>query len=151
MSAQVLTGNAPGSRTGITLTWTAPAPGKIALYRAPFGAYPEYDDGGGTLPDSAAAPAAPWALVSAAATSGLVDHPATRGSWHYVAFLTDSCGNRSAVSNLTHGSLDYHLGDVSDGVTRGTGNDRVGLEDVSLLGAHYGISGATLVSDVAQM
>ena len=146
-SAQVLAGNAPGSRTGITLTWTTPAPGPIALYRAPFGTYPEFDDGGGTLPDSAAAPGAPWTLVSAAAITGLVDHPSTRGSWHYVAFLTDSCGNRSAVSNLTRGSLDYHLGDVSDGVTRGTGNNRVGTEDISLLGAHYGISGATLVSD----
>src|SRR5262249_14240332 len=69
------------------------------------------------------------------------------GFWHYVAFVTDSCGNRSAVSNRSNGALDYHLGDVSDGVTRGTGNDQVGLEDVSLLGAHYGISGATLVTD----
>jgi hypothetical protein len=146
-SAQVLTGNPAGSRTGITLDWTVPSPGTVALYRAPFGSYPEYDDGGGTLPDSAAAPAAPWVLVSASASSGLVDHPPVRGSWHYVAFLTDSCGNRSAVSNLTHGSLDYHLGDVSDGVTRGTGDDRVRTEDVSLLGAHYGISGSTLVSD----
>jgi hypothetical protein len=146
-SVQVLSGNPAGSRTGITVSWTVPIPGPVALYRAPFGSYPEYDDGGGTLPDSAAAPAAPWVLVSAAATSGIVDHPPVRGSWHYVAFLTDSCGNRSAVSNLTHGSLDYHLGDVSDGVTRGTGDNHVRVEDISLLGAHYGISGSTLVTD----
>jgi hypothetical protein len=146
-SSQVLSGNPAGSRTGIALNWTTLSPGAVALYRAPFGSYPEYDDGGGTLPDSAAAPAAPWVLVSASATPGLVDLPPVRGSWHYVAFLTDSCGNRSAVSNLTHGSLDYHLGDVSDGVTRGTGDNRVRTEDVSLLGAHYGISGSTLVSD----
>ena len=146
-SAQVLSGNGTSGRTGITLSWTSPQPGTVAIYRAPFGSYPEYDDGGGTVPDSALAPAAPWALVSAAAVTGVVDVPPVRGSWHYVAFVTDSCGNRSAVSNRTPGSLDYHLGDVSNRSTRGAGNNRVGTEDVSLLGAHYGISGTTLVSD----
>jgi hypothetical protein len=145
-SAQVLSGNT-GSTTGITLTWTPPAAGTTALYRAPFGTYPEYDDLGGVAPDSSVAPGAPWTLVSADAHSGFVDHPGTRGYWYYVAFFTDSCGNPSAVSNRSSGALDYHLGDVSDGVTLGTGNDRVALEDVSLLGAHYGITGATLVSD----
>ena len=48
---------------------------------------------------------------------------------------------------MSRGSLNYHLGDVSDGITRGTGDNKVRLEDVSLLGAHYGISGATLVTD----
>src|SRR5439155_12572806 len=124
-SAPVLTGNPPGGLTGITVTWTAPVPGPAALYRAPFGSYPEYDDDGGTLPDSLAAPGAPWTLVNAAASSGLVDHPPVRGSWHYVVFWTDSCGNRSAVSNVSRGSLDYHLGDVTDGATRGTGDNRV--------------------------
>ena len=146
-STQVLSGNGTSGRTGIVLTWTNPQPGSIALYRAPFGTYPEYDDLGGAAPDSTLAPAAPWTLVSAAAVSGLVDVPPVRGSWHYVAFLTDSCGNRSAVSNMTRGALDYHLGDVSNSSVRGAGNNRVGVEDVSLLGAHYGISGATLVSD----
>ncbi|HEU5319563.1 MAG TPA: cohesin domain-containing protein, partial [Methylomirabilota bacterium] len=146
-SAQVTGGNGPGERTGITLTWTAPAPGPVALYRAPFGTYPEFDDGGGLAPDSTVAPGATWTLVSANAVPGLVDVPPARGSWHYVAFLTDSCGNTSSVSNMSRGSLDYHLGDVSDGAVRGQGDNRVALEDVSLLGAHYGISGATLVSD----
>jgi hypothetical protein len=146
-SAQVTSGNGSGGRTGITLTWTSPAPGVVALYRAPFGAYPEYDDGGGAAPDTLAAPGAPWTLVSANAASGLVDQPSTRGSWHYVAFLTDSCGNVSAVSNRSLGSLNYHLGDVSDGAVRGQGDNRVQVEDVSLLGAHYGISGAALETD----
>jgi hypothetical protein len=146
-SAQVLSGNAAGATTGIAVTWTAPAPGVIALYRAPFGSYPEYDDDGGAAPDSALAPGAPWVLVSATAVPGIVDQPPVRGFWHYVAFLTDSCGNRSAVSNRTRGSLDYHLGDVSNGLARGTGDNLVTLADVSLLGAHYGISGATLLSD----
>lgn len=146
-TAQVLAGNGSSGRTGIVVSWTAPAPGTVALYRAPFGAYPEYDDGGGVTPDSALAPAAPWALVSANATSGLVDHPPVRGFWHYVAFYTDSCGNASAVSNLSNGALDYHLGDVSNRVSAGSGDNGVGLEDVSLLGAHYGISGAQIATD----
>jgi len=146
-SAQVTSGNGTGGLTGIGVAWTPPAPGVVALYRAPFGSYPEYDDGGGTVPDSTLAPGPPWTLVSANATSGLVDLPPGRGSWHYVAFLTDSCGNTSAVSNRSLGSLDYHLGDVSDGAVRGQGDNRVALEDISLLGAHYGISGGTLVAD----
>jgi hypothetical protein len=143
-TAQVLTGNPAGSRTGITVTFTKPAPGTVALYRAPFGSYPEYDDGGGTAPDSAAAPGAPWTLVTASAVSGLVDIPPVRGFYHYVAFLTDSCGNVSAVSNRSKGSLDYHLGDVSDGATRGNGDNRVALVDVTLLGAHYGKTGGAI-------
>ncbi len=147
VSAQVPTNNGTGPLTGITLTFGAPVPGAVSIYRASFGEYPEYDDTGGTLPDSTLAPAPPWALVSANASSGLVDVPPGRGSWHYVAFLTDSCGNVSLVSNLTRGSLDYHLGDVSNGLVRGTGDNQVRLEDVSLLGAHYGVTGATLVTD----
>jgi hypothetical protein len=41
---------------------------------------------------------------------------------------------------VTGGQLDYHLGDVSDGVTQGTGDNLVSTSDVSLLGAHYGIT-----------
>jgi len=145
-TAQVLTGNPAGSRTGITVTFTKPAPGTVALYRAPFGSYPEYDDDGGTAPDSAAAPGAPWTLVTGSAVSGLVDTPPVRGFFHYVAFLTDSCGNVSAVSNRSTGSLDYQLGDVTDGVTRGNGDNRVTLADVTLLGANYGISGTAIAT-----
>jgi hypothetical protein len=145
-TAQVLAGNPAGSRTGITVTFTKPAPGTVALYRAPFGSYPEYDDDGGTAPDSAAAPGAPWTLVTGSAVSGLVDTPPVRGFFHYVAFLTDSCGNVSAVSNRSAGSLDYQLGDVTDGVTRGNGDNRVTLADVTLLGANYGISGTAIAT-----
>lgn len=146
-AAQVTTGNDGSGRTGITVTWSTADAGRVALYRAPFGTWPEYDDAGGVTPDSSLAPSAPWTLVSANASSGLVDHPPVRGFWHYVAFFTDSCGNTSAVSNLSRGALDYHLGDVSNRVTAGAGDNRVALEDVSLLGAHYGITGATLVTD----
>ena len=137
---QVTSGNGPGSTTGITLTWTGGGGGTVSLYRAPFGSYPEYDDNGPvSLPDPAAAPSAPWALVSASAGPGYVDSAAPRGFWYYVAFVTDACGTRSAVSNRTLGTLSYHLGDVSNGFTVGQGDNRVGDEDISLLGANYGI------------
>jgi len=147
VSTQIISGNGAGLLTSIQIDWTPPADGSVSLYRASFGGYPEYDDLGGTLPDSTLAPGAPWELVSADAAPGLLDVPPGRGFWYYVAFVTDSCGNVSAVSNMTRGSLDYHLGDVSDGVTRGSGDSQVAIDDVSLLGAHYGISGATLASD----
>jgi hypothetical protein len=41
---------------------------------------------------------------------------------------------------MTGGTLNYHLGDVSDGFTAGTGDNLVGAPDVSLLGANYGIA-----------
>jgi hypothetical protein len=139
-SEQVLNGNPPGSTTGITLTWVAGGGPAARLYRAPFGSYPLYDANGPLAPpDPLAAPASPWALVSAGTASGYVDHPPARGWWHYVAFAIDSCGNLSAVSNPTPGALDYHLGDVSNGVAVGVGDNRVSDEDVSLLGANYGI------------
>jgi hypothetical protein len=45
---------------------------------------------------------------------------------------------------MTGGTLDYHLGDVSDGVTLGQGDNKVTTPDISLLGAHYGLSGGAL-------
>src|SRR6185369_1326359 len=63
---------------------------------------------------------------------------------YYVAYAKDACGNVSPVSNRTGGTLDYHLGDVSDGVTPGQGDNSVSTADLSLLGAHYGQSGGAL-------
>jgi hypothetical protein len=57
----------------------------------------------------------------------------------YVAISRDSCGV-PVTGNRSAGSLDYHLGDVSDEWVRGQGDDLVGTADVSLLGAHYGIA-----------
>jgi hypothetical protein len=65
---------------------------------------------------------------------------AIRDFWHYVAFVRDGCGNVSAASNLTGGTLNYHLGDVSNNVTPGNGDNLVSTADISLLGAHYGVS-----------
>jgi hypothetical protein len=47
---------------------------------------------------------------------------------------------------MTTGTLDYHLGDVSNGVTVGQGNNHVGTEDISLLGANYGIGDAEITA-----
>jgi hypothetical protein len=139
-SVQVLTGNGPGATTGIGVTWTGGGEGTVRLYRAPFGSYPEYDDAGPvTPPDPGLAPGAPWTLVADSVSSGHVDHPPARGFWHHVALVTDSCGLVSAASNMTAGALDYHLGDVSDGLTAGQGDNQVRSMDISLLGAHYGI------------
>ena len=53
------------------------------------------------------------------------DEVTNRDFWYYVAFVTDGCGNVSAVSNRTNGTLNYHLGDVTNGFVAGTGNNLV--------------------------
>jgi hypothetical protein len=64
--------------------------------------------------------------------------PSSRDFLYFCAFATDDAGNESPVSNRTPGTLDYHLGDVSDGFSSCTGDNRVTLADVSFLGSHYG-------------
>src|SRR5204862_7788100 len=113
-------------------------------WRKGFGSYPTYDDGGGAAaPAPGSYPPAGWALTGVTA-SGQTDEPATRDYWYYVAYAKDACGNVSPVSNETGGTLDYHLGDVSDNVTPGQGDNSVSTADVSLLGAHYGLSGPAI-------
>jgi hypothetical protein len=140
-SAPVKTGNDGSGRTRIRLTWTAPPAGStVAVYRAPFGNYPEYDDGPspGAVPSAPAyPPSAPWTLTSVA-TSGDTDLPPARDCYYYCAFVTDEYGTRSPVSTLTGGTLSYALGDVSDGITPGQGDGQVGTPDLSLLGSVYG-------------
>jgi hypothetical protein len=79
-------------------------------------------------------------------TSGGTDEVTNRDFWYYVAFVTDACGNVSAVSNRTNGTLNYHLGDVTNGFVAGTGNNLVDTADISLLGANYGIFGAPVAA-----
>jgi len=62
-----------------------------------------------------------------------------------VAITHDGCGS-TALSNRTNGALDYHLGDVTDGVTVGEGDNQVTPADLSLLGAHYGITDPVLAA-----
>jgi uncharacterized repeat protein (TIGR02543 family) len=140
------TGNPAGSTTQIQLTWNATPPGvTVEVWRAGYGHYPQYDDAGGAEPTpSATYPPGPGWVLTAVSTSGGVDLPATRDFYYYVAYAQDVYGTRSVASNRTNGTLDYHLGDVSDGLTAGVGNNLVHTEDISLLGSHYGVIGAAL-------
>ena len=139
VAARVKSGNGTSGRTGIALTFTPPAnAATVEIYRAGYGQYPEYDDAGGGVPAVPGyPPPAPWVLTGVTASGG-VDMPPIRDFWYHVVFFKDACGQVSAVSNMTAGALDYHLGDVSDGITAGTGNNVVATEDLSALGAHYG-------------
>lgn len=143
-ATQVRTGNDADGTTRITLTWTpVPAGSTVEVWRAGYGNYPEYDDGPtpGSVPATPASyPPAGWTLT-AVTSPGDTDEPATRDVWYYVAYVRDSFGTVSPVSNQTGGTLDYHLGDITDGVTAGAGDNLVVTADLSVLGAHYGIFG----------
>lgn len=143
-TVQRKTGNGSGATTAIEVLFSDPGATAFEVYRAPFGdgsgssAYAEYDDAGGTPPPAPSYPPGPPWTLTAVTASGEFDTPPHRGFWYYAVFGQDECGNVSAVSNLTPGCLDYHLGDVSDGATPGQGDNAVLLPDISLLGAHYG-------------
>jgi Bacterial Ig-like domain (group 3)/FlgD Ig-like domain len=142
-SQTVKAGNDASGIEKIKLTWTAlPVGSAIAVYRAKYGNYPEYDD----APNAGSVPVAPsyppgaaWTLTSIANPND-TDLPPAPDFWYYVAFVTDQYGTRSPVSNLTSGSLDYALGDVSNGSVAGQGDNLVNTLDISLLGAAYGQS-----------
>src|SRR5262249_38034788 len=101
--------------------------------------YPEYDDAGGARPvkPTTDPPPFPWTLTAVTA-SGQTDEVATRGFWYYVAFSVDACGSVSTASDTSFGVLNYHLGDVSNGVANCSGDNQVKTNDFSLLGLHYG-------------
>ena len=142
-AAQVKSGNGSSGTTGITLTFSPPAGAtSVEVWRKGFGSYPTYS-GGSTPPAPGSYPPAGWTMTGVTA-SGQTDAPGTRDYWYYVAYAKDACSNVSPVSNLTSGTLDYHLGDVSDGVTPGQGDNTINTADASLLGAHYGESGGAL-------
>jgi hypothetical protein len=140
-AVRVRTGNDASGTTKILLNWTpTPAGTTVEVYRAGFGNYPSYDDGptpGSVPPTPAYPPAGRWTLTGIGSPA-TTDHPSTRDFVYYVAFVTDVYGTHSAVSNVTTGALDYSLGDVSDGVTLGHGDNLVNTIDITLLGAHYG-------------
>jgi hypothetical protein len=143
-----MSGNGSSGRTAITLQFTPPfGTTSIEVYRAPFGNYPEYDDApsAGSVPTAPSyPPGSPWVLTSVTA-SGRTDSPATRDYWYYVAFAKNACGEVSPVSALSGGALDYHLGDVTNGIVVGTGDNLVNTADVSQLGAHYGLTGGAVL------
>lgn len=139
---QMKTGNS-GSTTGIKVQYTAPVgAATVEVWRKGFGGYPQYS---GSVPSAPLAyPPVGWTLASGVTASGGIDVPASRDYYYYVAYGRDACGNASPVSAVAGGVLGYHLGDVSDGVTPGQGDATVNTADASLLGAHYGASGASL-------
>ncbi|MBI5168794.1 MAG: T9SS type A sorting domain-containing protein [Candidatus Eisenbacteria bacterium] len=145
--SQVKTGNDADGTTKVLLNWAAlPASSSVAVYRAAYGSYPEFDDAGGSAPSAPSfPPSAPWALTSVTAPN-TTDEVTGRDFWYYVAFVTDTFGTVSPVSNVAGGVLNYHLGDVTDGVTPGQGDNAVDIADVSLLGSHYGLTGAAVTA-----
>jgi len=147
-AAQQKTGNAAGSTTAIRIGWPAVGAGAtVEIYRAGFGNYPEYDDG--PLPGSVPPmpmiypPAGRWALAGSVAAPGTSydDRTSLRDFYYYVAVVTDRYGSHSTVSNMTMGTLNYHLADVADPAdSLLAGDGQVNVADVSRFGAHYGAS-----------
>ncbi len=138
-ATQIKSGNGSDGTTDIRLDFTSPGDAtEVKVYHGPYGDYPEYDDGTGAEPAAPVGypPGAPWTLTSVTAT-GQTDEPANRDFWYYVVYTKDACGNISAVSNKTSGTLNYHLGDVTDGATPGNGDNLINSVDISLLGTHY--------------
>ncbi len=138
-AAQVKTGNDTSGTTGIQVDLTGiEALHTVEVFRKGFGDYPTY--AAGSVPTAPASPADAitegWTLTSLTTASG-VDEPATRDFYYYVGFQTSACGVVTPVSNVTDGALNYHLGDTSDGITQGQGDNAVGTVDLSLLGGNY--------------
>lgn len=145
------TGNAGGGRANVRLTWSGMAPGETAaIYRKAFGDYPLYRTGPtyGGVPTAPAGPAAAlgagWQQTAVTASGGLDGAP-MRGLWYFVAYVTNSCGQTSGPSNVTSGTLNYLLGDVSNGsavcAAGGEAGDAiVNTPDMSALGGVYGQS-----------
>lgn len=148
-AATVRSGNDANGTAKIAVTWPAVPGGQtVAVYRAAFGNYPEYDD----APNAGSVPSPPsyppptaWTLTSITA-SGQTDEPSTRDAYYYVAFVTDQFGTRSLVSNLAGAALNYFLGDVSNGSVDGQGDNAVTIQDVALLGLHYGLTGGAVAA-----
>ena len=155
-ATQVTTGNPTGSTSAIVIEYTlVDATGDaVDLYRAAYGNYPEYDDApnSGAIPSqpSSTPPGAPWSSVSPPAAGSTyaicysvdggcwTDQPSSRDFYYYTVVVRDRFGNVSAPSTMTTGTLNYHLGDTSDGVATCTGDNLVNAGDISALGAVYG-------------
>jgi hypothetical protein len=142
VAAQVKLGNDSDGTTEIALSWTAPTGDVdfISIWRKGYGDYPEYNDGTGAVPAAPVTAGNGWTLVNTipATSTGYTDEPPVRDFWYYAAYVADECGNTSPVSAITSGTLNYHLGDVTNGVVNGTGDNLVSTGDISLLGTHYG-------------
>ncbi|MBK7770521.1 MAG: hypothetical protein IPI48_08310 [bacterium] len=144
-AAQVLSGNALAAQTAVDVTWSVPATPDaqgIQIWRKGFGSYPEFSDGGGSVPTVPAAGVDPatvgWQLAAVlpAGASALRDNPPVRDYWYYHVRVLDTCGN-PAVSVTPAASLDYLLADVVGGPGN-LGDNLVDAADVAQLTAAYG-------------
>ncbi|MBK8232973.1 MAG: hypothetical protein IPK72_20910 [Candidatus Eisenbacteria bacterium] len=139
-AVQWLAGNDANGTTKIGLSWTPPSDAAaVEVYRAKFGNYPEYDDApspGSVPPAPTYPPPSRWSLLPAITAPG-ADEPPGRDFWYYALFSKDACGNVSAASNVTQGTLNYHLGDVHSGISDCAGENQVDVSDLSYLGSHY--------------
>jgi len=140
------TGNPVGGTTGTTFSWDATA-NTVEVWRTGFGHYPEYSDDGGGIPAASPTypPGAGWVKTNVTAPGG-TDYVTTRDFYYYVAYQQDIHGTWSPASTMTAGTLNYHLGDVSNGATQGVGDNLVSTPDFSLLGNNYGSSGGALAA-----
>jgi len=148
-ATQVVPGALGEATTAIQLTWDAtPGGTTVEVWRKGFGSYPEYDDAGGVAPTASASypPGAGWVKVDDLDTPGEMDLVAGRDVIYYVAYARDGLGTWSPTSTMTAGTLNYLLGDVTNGLTAGAGNNKVHVEDVSLLGAFYGVTGGAMTA-----
>lgn len=147
-ATQVTTGNPAGSTTGIAISFTLadPTHDGVEIYRSSYGNYPEYDDAPGsgvvpTLPPSYP-PGAGWTRLSLCYSTNCgatwTDQPLSRDAYYYVCYSIDNSGNWTQQSSMTTGTLNYHLGDFSDGVASCTGDNHVDAADISALGSSYG-------------
>lgn len=156
-ATQVTTGNPTGSTGVIVIEYTLAdaSSDAVDLYRAAYGNYPEYDDApnSGAVPSqpSSTPPGAPWSSVSLPPAGSAYqlcytvnggacwsDQPSSRDFYYYTVVVRDRFGNVSAPSTMTTGTLNYHLGDTSDGATTCTGDNHVDAADISALGSSYG-------------
>jgi hypothetical protein len=140
-TTQITSGNDVDGTTLITVNFSAPGGAAVTeVYRKGFGGYPQYDENGGGVPSLPGSyPPAGWTLTPVT-FSWQTDDPPTRDFWYYVVYTKDACGNVSLVSNLSGGTLNYHLGDTHNGFADCTGDNNVSSSDISFLGANYGIT-----------
>jgi len=144
VAERLMAGNQPDSTTAVVLAWDAiadPDVDGVEIYRKGFGTYPEYDDTGAAPAQPADPVAEGWDHVVSlpAGSVGYQDLALTRDYWNYVAVLADSCGNASAPSEMSEGTLNYLLGDLTEHATvDGSGNNIIGPFDMAYFVPRYG-------------
>jgi len=146
----------------ITVNWTNPGDGEevLEVWRQVWhngtqgqSAYPEYDDDNPIAPlrlSSHPGDPGDWIMVyNGPVISSFLDNPLEdpivpldRGIYYYEVFVQDLAGNWSDPASDYAFNLSYLLGDVKlydDGLGNFLGDGRVMGDDITVLGATYGI------------